>query len=110
MGVHVRRAERVIGGVAERRRQERAAIVPGDEAMTAGADGEFVEPVRDAQIAQRARRIRAQLDAGADGFEPRRLLQDDIVDPLPAQAERQGEAGHAAACDHHAHPELLPLR
>ena len=99
MHLVVRGAERRLERLGERRAQQRAAVVPA--ALMPGqrphaGRGELVgepEPVQD------ARGVRADLDAGADLAQRRRLLVDMDVEARPQQRQRRRQAADAAADD-----------
>ena len=95
----VREAELRLQRLRQRRAQERAAVVPAPlmpgQRTHAGARqrvGE-TEPVQD------ARGVRADLDAGADLAQRRRLLVDVHVQARAQQRERRREAADASADD-----------
>ena len=66
----------------------------------------------DAEIVEGMKRIRPELDAGADFAKRRSLLQQDRADALLRQPERRREAADAAARDQHRpciHAAISPI-
>ena len=99
MEVIVGRAERRLDLRAKRRALQRAAVVPAPlvdgERPHAGA----IEGRLEAEADQQARGVGADLDAGADFADARRLLVDVDVEPGLQQVQGGGEAADAAADD-----------
>ncbi len=99
MEVIVRRAERCLDLGPERRALQGAAVVPAPlvngERPHAGA----IERRLEAEADQQARGVGADLDAGADLADARRLLVDMDVEPGLQQVQRGRQAADAAADD-----------
>ena len=96
---HVRRAEFLGDRLAQRRFGQRAAIVPAalvKERRPVRHLGAFLAK---AEPDQKARRVRPDVDAGADFGEQARLLIDLHVEAGLQQADRGGEPADAAADD-----------
>ena len=94
-------------GIAEARAERLAQIDMGDllggqrihQPELVDIDGHAARGFADAEIIEGMKRIRPELDAGADLAERGGLFQQDRADALLRQAERGGEAADAAAGD-----------
>ena len=99
MEVIVGRAERRLDLRPDRRALQGAAVVPAPlvhgERPHAGA----IERRLEAEADQQARGVGADLDAGADLADARRLLVDMDVEPGLQQMQRGRQAADAAADD-----------
>ena len=99
MHLVVRRAERGLHGVRERRAQQRAAVLPAALVPRERLHAHARQRVGQAEPVQDARGVGADLDAGADLAERAGLLVDLDVEAGPQQRQRRGGAADAAA-DH----------
>ena len=95
----VRRAVALLRDRAEVEGRPGLAGVPQPRRLAGGEELRRLERVLEAQRMQHARAVGADLHAGADLAQFRRLLVDLDLDPAPDQRERAGEPADAAADD-----------
>ena len=106
-------AEAGAEGVVERDAGDLLAADRVHQAQAVDVDGERAGLVADAEPVEAVEGVRAELDAGADLAEDRRLLEDDRAEALLGEAEGGGDAADAAAGDEDGeslgHLRFLPL-
>ena len=95
----VREAEGGLERLGERRAQQRAAVVPAALVPGERPDARPRELLGEPEPVQDPRRVRADLDAGADLAQRGRLLVDLDVEAGAEQRQRRGQAADAAADD-----------
>ena len=98
MGVVIGKAEGFARFPAERGLDQRLAFMAADR-KSCRLDAPFGHVVFQAEPIQDARRVGADLDAGADRLDVRRLLQHESVDAALRQRERCGQPAYSGADD-----------
>ena len=96
-------------GVAEARAKGVAQVDMGDlfgrqrihQPQLVDIDSHVARGFADAEIIEGMKRVRSELDAGADFAERGSLLQQDRTNAFLCQPKRRGEAADAAARDQH---------
>ena len=108
--VHLVMGEAELGleRLGQRGAEERSAVVPAPLVPGERLDAAARERVGEADAVQHPRRVRADLDAGPDLGQGRRLLIDLDVEPGAQQRECRGQPADAAAddADPHDRPSL----
>jgi hypothetical protein len=103
MEVIVRRTEGRLDLRPQRRPLQGAAIVPAPLIDGGRPHADAIHRGLQAKPHQEARSVGADLDAGADLADARRLLVDVDVEPRLQQMQRRGQAANAAADDRDPH-------
>src|SRR4051812_22107253 len=99
MDLQMREAEGLLDGVAERGALERAPVVPAPLVPGERPDTDPLELPGEPDPVQDARRVRRDLNPGADLAQPARLLEDVHVETGIEQRERGAEATDPAPDD-----------
>ena len=96
MRLVVRKAERVLDGLAQRRTKQRPAILPAPLMNPLTAHAGPRELPGEPETVQDPRGVGADLDAGADFGERSRLFVHMHVEPGSQQGQGRGQAADAA--------------
>ena len=95
----IRRTKALLRPLAERRVIETVAGIPGAVVAALRIIGDLRQRFAEAERAQDARGVAADLKPGADLAEGRRLLEQFGLDAALAQRQERGDSADAAACD-----------
>ena len=106
MHLVVREAERGFEWFRQRRSQQGPAVVPATLVPRQGPHAHALQHAGQPKRVQHTRRVRTDLDAGADLAQGRRLLVDLDVDTCPKQRHGGGETTNPRAYHANAHAPI----
>jgi hypothetical protein len=111
--MQIRGAEVLIDRRHQRIAEERFAGPPVTVSQVPRLESYATQAFGDAKVTQDVHPIRAQLYAGANRLEPRRLLEKNAFPSQPLQSQREGCSAYAAARNQDSHvldPSSAPGR